>query len=278
MAQTYVLYHADCLDGFTAAWTFWKFNNPNASFIPVRYGSPSPVISPGSDVYILDFSYNRKTLTDLSVRCLSLLVLDHHKTAQEDLKGLPFAVFDMNRSGAGLAWDYFALTSPLDEPRPWLVDYIEDRDLFRNRLPKTKEVSALTRSIPRTFQAWDRLSEMPLEQAQKLGEGCLAHLEGYIQATLPHAFLATLDSIVLPLVNVAYEGASDVANALLDYKWKTDVAGYYFERPDGQWQYGLRSNDYFDCSVLAKEFGGGGHKGAAGFVTSAPIHGRVPSE
>lgn len=271
MALTYVLYHADCLDGFTAAWTFWKFNNKNATFVPVRYGSPAPEIIPGSDVYMLDFSYDRKTLTDLSVRCLSLLVLDHHKTAQEDLKGLPFVLFDMNRSGVGLAWDYF---SPM-LPRPWLVNYIEDRDLWRNALPQTKEVSALTRSVPRTFQDWDELNAMPLHVAQEKGLGCLAHLDGYIRATLPHAFLATLDTTVLPLVNIAYEGASDVANALLDYKWKTNVAGYYFERPDGQFQYGLRSNDYFDCSVLAKDFGGGGHKGAAGFVTSAPIHGRV---
>lgn len=275
MALTYVLYHADCLDGFTAAWAFWKFNNKNAAFIPVRYGSPSPVITPGSDVYMLDFSYDRKTLTDLSVRCLSLLALDHHKTAQEDLKGLPFAVFDMNRSGAGLAWDYFA---PMSEPRPWLVNYIEDRDLFRNRLPMTKEVSALTRSVPRTFQDWDKLNATDLEDVKRSGRGCLMHLQGYTQATLPHAFLATLGSIVLPLVNIAYEGGSDVANALLNYKWETNVAGYYFERPDGQWQYGLRSVGEFDCSQIAKGFGGGGHKGAAGFVTSAPIHVRVPND
>jgi hypothetical protein len=39
------------------------------------------------------------------------------------------AIFDMNRSGAGLAWDYFQpMTSRLR-----FIDYLEDRDLWRFR-------------------------------------------------------------------------------------------------------------------------------------------------
>jgi uncharacterized protein len=34
-------------------------------------------------------------------------ILDHHKTAQQALQSKPYAIFDMEKSGAGLTWEYF---------------------------------------------------------------------------------------------------------------------------------------------------------------------------
>ena len=63
-----------------------------------------------------------------------LIVLDHHKTAMEELQPLLddpesgiTGVFDMGRSGAALAWQYLANKKPLPE----LLQYVEDRDLWR---------------------------------------------------------------------------------------------------------------------------------------------------
>jgi oligoribonuclease NrnB/cAMP/cGMP phosphodiesterase (DHH superfamily) len=75
-------------------------------------------------VYILDFSYDEETLRNLYKK-VEVVVLDHHKTAEKDLKDLSFAKFDMNKSGAMMAWEYF---HPEKEV-PLMIRYIQDRDL-----------------------------------------------------------------------------------------------------------------------------------------------------
>jgi hypothetical protein len=42
----------------------------------------------GLDVAIVDFSYKRPVMVELASKAKSILVLDHHKTAQADLDGL----------------------------------------------------------------------------------------------------------------------------------------------------------------------------------------------
>ena len=64
-------------------------------------------MEPGSEVYILDFSYPRQVMESLLSQHVKVIALDHHKTAQEALLGLRGALFDMNRSGAMISWEYF---------------------------------------------------------------------------------------------------------------------------------------------------------------------------
>ena len=69
-----------------------------------------------------------------------------------------------------------------------------------------------------------------------------------------------------PIVNVTYESCSEVADKLCEMHPDAPFAGYFFERGDGSWQYGFRSRGDFDVGEFATQFGGGGHKGAAGCV------------
>src|SRR5690606_35880403 len=62
-----------------------------------------------------------------------------------------YALIDQQRSGAGIAWDFF---HP-GVPRPALVNHVEDRDLWRFALPGTREIQAAVFSRPYTFAAWD---------------------------------------------------------------------------------------------------------------------------
>lgn len=106
MKPTFVLYHANCPDGFAAARAAWMSLGDAATYLPVSYGDPLPAIPDGSEVYIVDFSYPRPILEELEARC-GLTVIDHHATAQEALSGLAFAHFDMSKSGAVLTWEHF---------------------------------------------------------------------------------------------------------------------------------------------------------------------------
>lgn len=161
MSKTLVIYHKSCMDGAAAALAAWLKFGEEAEYRPASYGDPAPTDEEvrGRDVYILDFSYPRAELERMALTCRSsalagykagqLQVCDHHKTAQADLTGLPFCTFDMNKSGAVLAWEYFHGTTldPVEqrirgEVLPELFAYVQDRDLWRWELPHSKEVSA----------------------------------------------------------------------------------------------------------------------------------------
>lgn len=128
-----MIYHADCLDGFGAAFSAWCHLGENADYWPAEHGDEPPD-TVGRDVFILDFSYNRPVLLDLRRHAANVTLLDHHKTAQADLARLDFAVFDINRSGCVMAWEYFNPKQPI----PKMLLYIQDRDLggLKSREPR----------------------------------------------------------------------------------------------------------------------------------------------
>src|SRR5882672_11091377 len=173
-----VLYHGDCFDGFTAAWAFHTLVLPNAmwnggpEYVPCKYGQPPPDTA-GREVFVLDFSFPRETMKAMIIASKRTMIFDHHKTAEAALAGLldeieqvaqrkPIdkIVFDMDRSGAGITWDELIARYDkgrgyhLPQSRHWLVNYVEDRDLWKLELPNTKEVSAWIAAQPMTFEAW----------------------------------------------------------------------------------------------------------------------------
>jgi oligoribonuclease NrnB/cAMP/cGMP phosphodiesterase (DHH superfamily) len=195
-----------------------------------------------------------------------LVVLDHHKTAQANCEGLDFCTFDMNRSGAGITWDYFHN----GRPRPKLVDYMEDRDLWRFALPKSKEIFAYVASYPKDLETWDRLdNDLEHDFGGCCQEGA-AILRYHDQKAAEMAQFSTtqeLGGYDVPVVNCPYNFASDVVHLLTERFPDAPFAASYFYRADGTKQYSVRGRDDndFDVSAIAKIYGGGGHKKAAGF-------------
>jgi uncharacterized protein len=152
-APTLVLYHADCSDGFGAAWAIWK-RFPDARFLPVKHGTPPPADLHGERVVIVDFSYSRPVLETMANEAKELLVLDHHITAEKALNGLPYAYFDQKKSGAVLGWEWAHGTEA-----PWLLQYIQDKDLWHWNLPASREINAALASYPFDFTLWDQFSQ-----------------------------------------------------------------------------------------------------------------------
>ena len=262
-----VLYHAGCDDGFGAAYAIWLKHGYQAEYIPVQHGQPFPEVSLGETVYVVDFSYSRDILQRVADRC-KLVVLDHHKTAMDDLADLPFAHFDMNKSGAVLAWEYF---HP-NEPIPLLLTYVQDYDLWTKELPHTEENKAWRGSFPRTFSSWQ---EMALVVSRDLkwkteGEAILRSEKMHIQHKVSQAFEVTIDSHVVLAVNET-QHYSEVAGELAK-NTRYPFGACFFVRDDGLKIWSLRSDRTlgdFDVSAVAKLRGGGGHRNAAGFKESA---------
>jgi oligoribonuclease NrnB/cAMP/cGMP phosphodiesterase (DHH superfamily) len=179
-------------------------------------------------------------------------------------------VFDMERSGAGITWDHLAGVDAEPRPRPWLVDVVEDRDLWRYRFgDRTKHVAAYLATLPMTFEAWDELLGEGIEQAAAKGSSIQAYIDRYGEKVSRHALFREIGGHTVPLINIAPENCSDHIERLCKLHPQYPFAGSFFLRGDGRWQFSLRSRGEFDVSEVARRFGGGGHRNAAGFEVPA---------
>lgn len=266
MKKRLVVYHASCVDGFTAAWVAWRKYGDSAEYVAAHYGDnirdlPNPA---GLDVLIVDFSYPREDLENLRKVARSVRVLDHHKTAEAALTGLDYCVFDMNRSGASLTEDELF---PGCE-RSSLVAYVEDRDLWRWKLPDSREVSAWIASWKFEFPAWSMLAK-DLDQNRKnivaQGSAILRALDKHVEDQVKNASRIKLGGHVVPCINTTY-AVSELVGKLAE---SAHFAVGWFQRQDGRFVYSLRSRGDFDVSEVAKGFGGGGHRNAAGFTVDS---------
>lgn len=259
-----IIYHGNCYDGFGAAWAAWRLYGDRARYLPALYGDPPPEIEKNGVVFIVDFSYPREVLLDLAKKSAAIWVLDHHKTAEADLVGLDFCTFDMEQSGAMLAWKEF---QPNVEP-PALIRYVQDRDLWRFALPGSREVSAWLRSYPFTFEAWSGAAsrlEADLNGVIQEGLAILRFQDQQVDVMCRQATLRDVGGYRVPVANATVL-FSEVGEALCKAYPDAPFAAYYLDRADGKRQWGLRSRNGFDVSEVAKQFGGGGHKAAAGFT------------
>jgi oligoribonuclease NrnB/cAMP/cGMP phosphodiesterase (DHH superfamily) len=260
----YVIYHDQCFDGFTAAWVA-KCAHSDAVLLPANHGQPIPDTPLGSRVYMIDISFPRALMVAYG-HGRHLRTLDHHKTAEAALVGFPDCVFDMNRSGAMLAWNEFHPDSQ-DGEAPWLVQYTQDSDLWRFALPQSREIGAFIESYPRTLEAYDALDAMlegGLAQCAEVGSALLRMKDQKISEISQYSFTAMIGGYTVPVVNTSCF-FSEVANRLCVLYPDKPFAAYYFRRNDGVTQFGLRSDNGFDVSEVAKLYGGGGHKAASGF-------------
>lgn len=283
-----VIYHGNCWDGFCAAWVARKVLGPDCDFIPFQYGVDPPDCT-GRDVYVLDFSFPRNRMRGILSQANRVVVIDHHKTAQAELAGLtdefllrpdlitnqpgsqlPIIHFDMEKSGGRLAWEFFCTDPKLSLancPVPWLVDYTEDRDLWRWKLDWSREINAWLRSWPLDFAQWDSFALVgPGCRAWDMwvdaGSAILRREKQIVDDHVAHANEIELDGHKILAVNATVL-FSDIAGELAKDR---PFGAAYFIRADGKRVWSLRSTDAgVDVSAVAKAHGGGGHRNAAGF-------------
>lgn len=257
--RTAVLYHDDA-DGFGAAYACWKRLYENAIYIPVQYGQPMPELpATVEELFIVDFSYDRATCEALAKKYLSLLILDHHKTAEKELEGLPYAKFDLDKSGAVLAWERMYQYLPVPE----ILQYVQDRDLWHFALPNSEEVNLYIASLPQTFEAWD---DFCLEEAEVGGRAIKAYRDSQVERACRNVRWEEIAGHKVPVLNLS-DNISEVGNQLCQKFPEAAFSASYCDRKDGKRSWSLRSIGDFDVSAIAKLFGGGGHRNAAGFTT-----------
>lgn len=288
--MNYVFYHANCTDGFGAAFVAWMHLGDTAEYIPVNYGQIKtlsdvinlPQVAPEEDsfFYILDFSFPKPVMEDLFASAKMVTWLDHHKTAFE-MYYLPVGQFeevvdnrhvelDNDRSGAMLAWDYF---EPFREA-PDMIKYIDDHDRWQFKLDWSKEFHAgMAAHKPWTFEQWYDVytDSMTLGAIITDGQTLLNALETRVKEKVDRAAKCTVDVYdVNGLVSTRNHGLvinsdNDISELGHELANKSGTFGLvWYMNAEGKINCSFRSNGDYDVSAIAKGFGGGGHRNAAG--------------
>ena len=291
-----IIYHDNCADGFGAAWAAYKkfgadgaeylpmsYNDKRVKLEPVEFTEPEltfPVTLTDRDVYILDFSFKPEVIEAMLHLTATLTWIDHHKTAFESFNldttnpwhlvaaGIGWhVVLDPNKSGCVLAWELF---HP-GENIPGLLKYIEDRDLWRWQYTSTRDLATGLRSKPFTFDWFDFADENLTKVMDKgtamneLFDQQLADITKYPVPTSLYVVEGSCGRFGMS-VNCTPQFASEAGNVLARLSGTFGMTWYAGD--EGQVFVSLRSVGDYDVSAIAKAYGGGGHKNAAGFKTT----------
>ena len=255
-----VIYHANCTDGFGAAYSAWKLLGNKAEYIPCYHGEPPPDVS-NKNVVILDFSFKNKVIKEMIEKANSLLVIDHHKSALIELHDISNSIFDMKKSGAMLSWEFF---HPGKEP-PKFIKYIQDRDLWKWELEYSKEFSAAFDMVPFEFEEFEKFEDDSVfDDAVKRGSYILAYSKTVIKKICEKASRRKLLNYDVLVVNASH-WISEIGSKLsIDCDF---AVTWYWNHEIRKTIVSLRNfQGTIDVSEIAKKFGGGGHKQAAGFT------------
>jgi oligoribonuclease NrnB/cAMP/cGMP phosphodiesterase (DHH superfamily) len=261
------IYHGNCLDGFAAAWAVRHALGEEVEFHKGIHQQTPPDVS-DRDVFLVDFSYKKDVLISMLKTAASITILDHHITAVQDLlelmdSGELKGLFNMNKSGAMLAWEWF---HP-EQQAPELIAFIQDRDLWKFELEGSREINAALSSYPFDFSVWDTLmasGDAEIADLKNIG----AAIERKLQKDIEELLASGVRRMVIagydvPVLNAPSAYVSDAGHIM---SINEPFAACYWDHAAGR-SFSLRSSETgVDVAEVAKKFGGGGHAKAAGFT------------
>lgn len=273
--QPLVLYHGrNCPDGFASALAAWLYYEGKAEFVGLDHGDVKtledlPAVA-GRAVYVLDFSFADSILRAIEERAAKLVLLDHHLSAAEKLTGFKCRCgvvhFDMKKSGARMAWEFFHPTLAV----PDLIRFIEDRDIWVWQYPQSAGFLAALDMEPFDFVRWQSIADFDAAQLAAFiqrGQAMDDKFNNLADLIAESARDITFNGVQGLMVNAPSAFHSQVGDLLCKKSgtfallWTVDKTGVV--------KCGLRSRSGFNCIDLAASMGGGGHAQACGFKMNA---------
>lgn len=268
-----VFYHKDCVDGAGAAWAAWKYFDNTVTYKGLDHSPEAnkellEAAEGKRKVWFLDYAPKRKTLETLLENKSQVWVLDHHISAIRDIEDIEHPLFDPNfdleRSGAGIAWDFF------HGERPAYINFIEAIDLHKTDYPNFWYATAYfdqfhlkdINAIIQTFETIEKTNINHLlqdgELISKSKRPLIDHiLDKVVWAEVAGYKVATFNSTYFQLRELNDE-APNASPETFSILWNV-VEG-------GRVRCSLRTKSKdLDVSLIAKDLAsGGGHKQAAG--------------
>lgn len=269
-----VFYHND-LDGQCSAHVINRVFGgiSQIKFVAVNYRDEVDfsIISSGDKVVVVDYSFSLKDFQKIGKRTSDIVWIDHHKSAIEKFKGTVVEKLEGIREsdkGAGcmLTWDYYY---PKSTP-PDYIQLISDYDTWNF---KEKE-------RPHMFKlGMDTLDTCPTAEVWELVFGYEHRVKEILRrGQVVYDYTQKLYAEILEDLGyeVTFEGYkcivcnAEVNSFLFRDKLENYDMGITFTKKEKDYTVSLYSvKNSIDCSKVATKYGGGGHKGASGFVTQA---------
>lgn len=265
-------YHAGCPDGFGAAWAVWRAWGDAARFIPIGHDDVARIEDcEDRTVAFVDIAPNNHILRELAGVASRVIVLDHHVSALKRFQSDPmlgdelqdeghYIHFDLEHSGAVLAWQHFRS----DYPTPDLLRYVEDQDLWAWKLNGSREVNAAIGSYPRRFDVWAELDQREVQLLAREGESIVRSDKAEVDRVVHTAATIMIGNRRVEAVN-ATRNRSSVGHELAKRAAHGDPWGCVYRIAGDRVHASIYSIGDFDVSAIATEFGGGGHLNASGF-------------
>ncbi|MDD2880317.1 MAG: DHHA1 domain-containing protein [Rhodoferax sp.] len=266
-----ILYHGrKCPDGFAAALAAWLYYGGRAEFVGLDHGDVTSVDDlpalAGRAVYILDFSFAEHILHAIDERAAKLVMLDHHLSAAEKLTGFKCRCgvvhFDMKKSGARLAWEFFHPSQPV----PDLVRFVEDRDIWVWQYPESAGFLAALDMEAFEFERWQAIASFDaaqmalyIERGRAMDDKFSKLSELIAEGATPIVFNG-VTGLMVNAPGVFHSLVGDMLckkSGTFALLWTVDKSAVV--------KCGMRSKPGFNCIPLASSMGGGGHAQACGF-------------
>jgi len=263
MKSIVVLYHRNCPDGFGGALAAYKKFGARAEYVSVDPETLPEEPLAGKRIFIVDTGFPYAVLKRLEAENESVVVIDHHISNKKNTERFPQNVFDNDHSGSVLAWKYFHPK----EKMPRLFRHLEDIDLWRWKLPKTREIISALSLLDFSFKEWlPFMRELETKAGTKAivarGSVVNAYEERLIKRLTERPTPVVFEGIRTYAVNSPVLN-SEIGNVLLK---KFPPMGIVWREKENSITVSLRSDGTVDVSKLAAKHGGGGHRRSAGFV------------
>jgi len=260
-----VLYHANCPDGFGAAWAAWKKFGNKAEYITTEPRTLPKEKLEDADIFVLDNSFSTEVQEMLRKNNKSVVIIDHHESSEQDVKIFPENIFDIKHSGAVLAWKYFHPQKEI----PLFLKYVEDVDLWKFKLPYVHQISSFISANQLDFTVWNKLARDIQDAASrknivKIGSYIEQYKDGAVNEILKKARVVRFGGYDTLAVNSSIGRlVSELGNRMCI---KMPPIAIVWHMSGDELIVSLRSDGTVDVSKLAAKFGGGGHNASSGFV------------
>lgn len=272
------IFHHNDLDGRCAAAIAIRYSMTgsislkNIELIEIDYKDSVDIesIKPKEDIIIVDFSFKPEIMNKVLEKTDNIFWLDHHETAfkyeplySKSILGLRTEEF----SGCELAWKYFRGDY---KAIPRAVELIGDYDKWALKFQPTcfefYEGLKFENTEPRE-KIWDRLfSKNSFNEVSAIsfqGKSAILYRDNYCEKMCKDfGYETQLDGHKAFACNIYQFGSKGFGERMNQYPF---CIAYAY---DGKlWTVSLYSINGVKVNEICAKYGGGGHPGAAGFVT-----------
>ena len=276
--KTVCIYHSRDLDGWMSG-AIVKMAYPVTDLIGWDYGKEIPDLKEYDLITMVDISFPKEIMKSISQK---LIWIDHHISAIKDIadsEPLPFykGLRNEKKAACELTWEYFFEGVKIPE----IVRLLGRYDCFGHK--GTEEELKVLEFQYGARQVISNVDEAFHYLVVARGRGDWSFDEGvcsdiHLQGKAIYKYLCTeAKGIYKRKFDIDFYGHKfaivnqdrfNPINFCIDYH-KEGYEGFAcFWYANGIWTYSLyNDNGEVDCSEICKLFGGGGHKGAAGFTT-----------